>query len=73
MAQKCLHAVPLNLQERAHDDADKTDECDSFARSTIPRTGNALRHARPIAHVHSLKALEDVSKGKVRCALLLSV
>ena len=43
---------------------------DSFARGTIPRTGNALRHARHIVHVHSLKALEDDSKAKVRCTLL---
>ena len=77
VAQKCLHAVPLNLLEAASDDAEvtvgETDECDSFARSTIPRPGNSLRHARQIAHVHSLEALEDDSKGKVRCALLLSV
>ena len=32
---------------------------DSLARCTIPRTGNALRHVRQIAHVHSPKALED--------------
>ena len=31
---------------------------DSVARSTTPRTGNVLRRAKQIAHVHSVKALE---------------
>ena len=42
-------------------------------RGSIQRTDNAPRHARQIAHVHSVDAFEDELKSKVRCALLFSV